>query len=133
MSTVEKLSPFDIANNINSKTGFLLNVQEAGYNAFVINKIFSNTQDSVFFANEMNCNWSLALEMQYAFYYHGLSKKKRFGKWNKNQDNMEEIALIQEAYDYSYHRAKEALPLLRPHLDAIRAQMDKGGRHGTKQ
>ena len=49
----EKLSPFEIAKNIN-KHDERLDVAETGYEAFVINHIYSNTADTVAFANEMN-------------------------------------------------------------------------------
>lgn len=127
----DKMTPFEIANNINLKTG-ILDAQEVGYVPFVVNKVFSNTEDSIFYANEMNQAWALDVDQQYAFYYHGLPKKKRFGKWHKNQDTMQDIELIQEAFGYSYHKAKEVLPLLRPHLDSIRAEMDKGGKGNGK-
>jgi len=129
----EKLSPFDIASNINNKTD-PLDVNEVGYDAFVINRVFSNTHDSILFANEMNAAWGLPKEMQYAFYYHGLPKKSRYGKWHKNQDDKAELAPIQEYFGYSRNKAKQVQSLLRPHLDSIRAELDKGGRHrnGTK-
>ena len=128
----EKLSPFDIANNINDK-GDLLDVAEVGFDSYVVNKIFSNTADSIFFANEMNSNWSLPRDMQYAFYYYGLPKKKRYGKWHKNQDDKDELAVIQEYYGYSLHKAKQVLSLLRPRLADMKQELEKGGRSTNGQ
>lgn len=124
----ERLSPFDIASNINEKKG-LLDVAEVGYEPFVVNRVFSNTQDSVLFANEMNAAWGLPKDMQYAFLYYGLPKKKRFGKWHKNQDDKDDLEPIQEYFGYSRHKAKMVLSLLRPHLDQIRSELQKGGRN----
>jgi len=128
----EKLSPFDIANNINEK-GDLLDVGEVGYDSYVVNKVLSNTHDSVLFANEMNSNWNLPRDMQYAFYYYGISKKKRFGKWHKNQDDKDELAIIKEYYGYSTHKAKEVLNLLRPCLAEMKQELEKGGRNPNGQ
>lgn len=129
----EKLSPFDIASNINNKSE-PLDVNEVGFDAFVINRVFSNTSDSVFFANEMNQCYNLPKEMQYAFYYYGLPKKNRYGKWHKNQDDKTQLEVIQEYFGYTRNKAKQVLSLLRPHLDDIQKELEKGGRHrnGTK-
>lgn len=124
----EKISPFDIAANINTKAD-LLDINEVGYDAFVLNRVFSNTKDSVFFANEMNQHYNLPKEMQYAFYYFGLSKRNRYGKWNKNQDDKSELELIQEYFGYSRVKAKQVQSILRPYLDDIRLELEKGGRH----
>lgn len=123
----EKLSPFDIASNINNKSS-PLDVKEVGFDAFVINRVFSNTSDSVFFANEMNQCYNLPKEMQYDFYYYGLPKKQRYGKWHKNQDDKVELEVIQEYFGYTRNKAKQVLALLRPHLDSIRKELEKGGR-----
>ena len=123
----KKLSPFDMASIINEKKSFTES-DVADYNSFMMNRIYSNTQDTVFFANEMNMAWQLPKELQFAFYYYGLPKKRRFGKWNKNQDDADSLELIQECFGYSRHKAKEVLPLLRPHLDSIRKELEKGGK-----
>lgn len=126
----EKLSPFEITDKINTKTWDDLNSLVEEYNPYIINKIFSNTSDSVLFANEMNRCWGLPKEMQLAFYAHGLPKKKRYGKWHKNQDDKQSLELIQEYFGYSRRKAKDVLTLLRPHLDDIAQELEKGGRRG---
>ena len=131
METVEKkkLGLFDITNNINLKTG-LLSLEEIkeSYSAFIINKAFSQTKDTIFYANEMNCNANIPIDMQYDFYYHLIPKKKRFGKWNKKDSDDEElINIIQEVYDYSYIKATEVLPILKQYEKELRKALDKGG------
>ncbi len=128
----ESMSPFEITSHINEKKG-VLDVEEIGYNAYVINKALSNTIDSALFANEMNRYWDIPTQQQFDFYYYGLPKKKRFGKWHKNQDDVESLNLIQEYYGYSRKRAKDVLSLLRPYLDDIRKELEKGGRNVAKQ
>lgn len=128
----EKMSPFDIASHINEKKG-VLDVEEVGYETYMINRVFSNTGDSVLFANELNIRWgNLTKQQQFDFYYYGLPKKKRFGKWYKNQDDKASLELIQDYYGYSRRKAKDVLELLRPHLDEIARELDKGGRNVKK-
>lgn len=128
----EKMSPFDIASHINEKKG-VLDVEEVGYETYMINRVFSNTGDSVLFANELNIRWgNLTKQQQFDFYYYGLPKKKRFGKWHKNQDDKASLELIQDYYGYSRRKAKDVLELLRPHLDEIARELDKGGRNVKK-
>lgn len=127
----EKLSPFEITSHINEKKG-VLDVEEVGYDAYVINRVLSNTADSVLFANEMNRYWNTPRQQQYDFYYHGLPKKKRFGKWHKNQDDKDSLELIQEYFGYSRRKAKDVLKLLQPHLTEIAQELEKGGRRGKK-
>ena len=126
----EKLSPFDIAKNIN-KHGERLDVSETGYEAFVINRIYSNTPDTVAFANEMNKCCNLPKQMQYDFYRFGLNKNpRRYGKWEKrDDDNLEELKVIMEVYGYSRAKAIEVYPMLKPHMTQLRAHVDKGGKH----
>jgi len=131
METLEKkkLGLFDITDNINSKTGLLsLEELKESYSPFIINKAFSQTKDTIFYANEMNCNANLPIDMQYDFYYHLIPKKKRYGKWNKKDKADEElINIIQEIYEYSYIKAQEVLPILKHYEAELRKSLDKGG------
>lgn len=128
----EKLSPFEITSHINEKKG-VLDVEEVGYDSYVINRVLSNTIDSVLFANEMNRHWGASKQQQFDFYYYGLPKKKRFGKWHKNQDDKESLELIEEYFGYSRRKAKDVLSLLRPHLTDIAQELEKGGRRGKSK
>ena len=127
----EKMSPFDIASHINEKKG-VLDVEEVGYDAYMINRVMSNTMDSVLFANEMNRCWGIDKQWQFDFYYRGLPKKSRYGKWHKNQDDKAELDIIQEKFGYSRRKAKDVLGLLRPHLAEIADELQKGGRNVKK-
>ena len=125
----EKMSPFDIASHINEKKG-VLDVDEVGYDTYVINRALSNVVDTVLFANEMNRCWGIPKQWQFDFYYHGIPKKKRYGKWHKNQDDKKSLEMIQEYYGCSLRKAKDMLDLLRPRLDELAKELEKGGRHG---
>lgn len=124
-----KKTPFETASTINDKTG-RIDIEECGYEPYVINKIFSNTKNSVLFANEMNSYGTVPKQWQFDFYYYGLDKTKRFGKWYKNQDDKEVLELLQSYLNCSLTKAKDVKDILMPHIDKIRAEMDKGGKNG---
>jgi hypothetical protein len=124
------ITVFDIVKNLNEKGEGPLSpeVVQAEYSPFIINRALSNVKSTLYFANEMNRNWQLDKHLQYAFYYYGITKKKRFGKWNKLQDDKETIAAIQEYFNYSYQRAKEAISLLtEDQINIIKKAIDRGG------
>jgi hypothetical protein len=122
------MTPFDIVKAINTKEDIDV-FSDEDYSPWVINKAFSNTRDTVFFANEMNRFLGIPKIAQYQFYFHGVSKKKRFGKWNKSQDDEATIKLVQEAFGYSYHRAKDTVPILSvEQLTKIKKELEKGGK-----
>lgn len=129
-TTSKKLSPFDIINNINDKKEKLaLTEINESYIPFIINKAFSQTKDTIFFANEVNCMFNLDKDIQYNFYYHLLPKKKRYGKWNKKDTSNDSfINTIQELYNYSYKKALEVLPILKDKEKGLTALLDTGGR-----
>lgn len=127
----DKESPFDMAKRINEKLGYV-DVSETGYEPYMINRILSNTADTILFANEMNHYWRLPKQWQFDFYYAALSKKKRYGKWHKNQDDVQALELIQEFFGYSRAKAKDVLELLRPMLPEIAIELNKGGRNVKK-
>ena len=105
------VSPWDIAKVINTKTG-PIEVDKDNYNIFLINKIFSNTQDSVFFANEANAfTKNIPEQIYFDFYYYGLSKASRYGKWHKQpkEDDPEVIEYVQNYFNYSKSKAIEAI------------------------
>ena len=124
----KKLTPFEIAKNINSH-GERLDTDEDGYEPFMMNRIFSNTPDSVAFANELNRYGTLPKQMQYDFYRYGLEKNpRRYGKWEKRDDNDHDLKIIMEAYGYSRQKAMEVYPVLRPRMTELHAHVEKGGR-----
>jgi hypothetical protein len=104
---------------------------EKGYVPYVVTRCLSNTKDTIFFANEVNYLNISDKIMQYHFYYHGIDKNpRRYGAWHKAEAETKAIALIREKYGYSYHKAKEVLPILINNLDEIKQALDKGGVNG---
>lgn len=94
---VSKKSPFDYVNDIAKKT-YPNSFED--YNAFLTNLSFSQRNDLVIFANEMNRYYELPEQCQFDFYYHSLPKKNLFAKWAKKV-NVENLDSIKEFYDVS--------------------------------
>lgn len=124
-----KLSPFDFIGSINDKSSYLITDEgsEKQYLPFIVNRGFSYFKDSVLFANEMNMYPATDKKMQYDFYYHGLSKRKRFSKWFKYEES-EEVSIIKEFYSVSTKRAEEMKDLIsNEDLEYMKARLSKGG------
>lgn len=121
-------NPFDIASNINKKLGHL-SVDKDSFSSFVLNKIYSNTPDSIYWANEANRFTIDDNQMLYDFYYSGLKKSNRYGKWHKQATDKEEEAILEimECYQYSREKALEVLPILIANIDEIKEANFKGG------
>lgn len=87
------MSPFDIIKVINEKSLTEDNKAEiyADYNAWIINHALSNMKDTLFFAAEMAQYPHVAKEIQFQFYYLGIPKGKRFGKWHKEDETEDEL------------------------------------------
>lgn len=122
---------FDIAKNINKKTGRLVFEDDPtiDFNQFMINKIFSKTKDTLFFANEVNKFTLQDKQMIYDFYYHVVSKSNsRYGAWDKpSKDDNEIIDLIKQTYGYSHEKAVDVLPILRNKRKELEEANFKGG------
>jgi len=105
---VKKISPFEYTNAIGMKA---YPSDLSGYNAFLTNLSFSQRNDTIFFANEMNKYHSLPDEAQFDFYYYALPKKKYFAKWAKAipEDSLEHVA---DYYNVSKKVAREYLRVL---------------------
>lgn len=123
---VEKPSPFSFSNNISDKK---YPTSLDGYNAYLMNLSFSQRQDTVLYANEMNKYHSLPEKAQFDFYYYGLPKKKYFAKWAKASKE----ANLGAVRDYYRCSDKEAISYIRvltePQLLAIVewSNQNKGG------
>ena len=121
-------TPFEIANHISSKESFEFEISE--YQPWLMNKIFSNTKDSLFFADEMNKYHHLDKKIQYEFYYQGLPKAKRFGKWTKMEENVD-IDFIMGEMKCNRQTAFSYVKLIKKlDIESIRMKQitDKGGK-----
>lgn len=123
---MSKQTPWDIAKIINSKSE-PIEANKENYNIFLINKIFSNTQDSVFFANEANAfTKNITEQMYFDWYYNGLSKKSRYGQWYKQPKEIDQeiIEYVQTYFNYNKAKAVEAIECFDEEtIDAIKADI----------
>jgi len=119
----------DILNSINKKTTFISEEEiNLDYTPFIINKGMSYFIDTIMFANEMNLHSETPKYAQYRFYYHALNKKSRFSKWHKKNE-LKDIDIIKEYYNYSDTKAEQALALLNDEqIEEIRNRLFKGGK-----
>ena len=119
------VNPFDFVKSINEKKQV---DNPAQYNPFIANLAFSQTMDTVLLANEMNVRHQLPPEAQYDFLYGSISKRRRWGKWYKGDENPH-LHMVMEFYGYSEQKALEALQLLtQENIRDIQIQMERGGR-----
>lgn len=117
----------DFLNSINQTKENLLQKDpklEKEYVPFVINKCFSYFPDTIFYANRMNALPHLDKGMQYDYLLNSISKRKRFSKWVKTEEN-KDIDTIKEVFGYSDKKAREVLDLLP--IDKIKEFTLKGG------
>jgi hypothetical protein len=97
------------------------------YPAYVVNRCLSYFNDTIFYANEMNCKPILDSKAQFDFYRLGVRKKKRYSYWLRKEKD-DKINLIKQAFSYSESKAREVLNIIGPKdLDNLKKSLDKGG------
>jgi hypothetical protein len=100
---------------------------EKDYLPFVTNRCLSYFPDTVFYANQMNLMPHLDKKMQYDYLREKLSRRSRFSKWTKQEENPD-IDAIKQYYGYSIQKAKQILPLLSDEQIAIiKSHLNTGG------
>lgn len=101
---------------------------EKSYVPFIVNKALSFHLDCVMRANEMNMRPELDKKLQNHYMLNTIRGYKRpFQKWYKRKTE-ENIVMLQEYYNYSSDKAKEALRVLSDdQLNEIRRILNKGG------
>ncbi len=118
----------DWLNSINhTKVNLLEENPDAKYPAYIINRCMSGHLDTVLFANEMNMNHHLPLDMQYSFFLNSVRKRKRFSPWLR-KDEIKDLDLVKRYYGYSNEKAKQALRILtNEQLNFIKSKLETGG------
>ena len=118
----------DWLNSINhTKVNLLEENPDAKYPAYIINRCMSGHLDTILFANEMNMNHHLPLDMQYSFYLNSVRKRKRFSPWLR-KDEIKDLDLVKRYYGYSNEKAKQALRILtKEQLNFIKSKLETGG------
>lgn len=86
---------------------------ERDYVPFVVNRAFSYFPDTIFLANTMNTNSFVDKKLQYDYLFHSVSKKKRFSKWHKPEEDAR-IEAVKTIFKCNLRQAKQALKILKP-------------------
>lgn len=100
---------------------------EKQYTPYVVNRGFTNFEDTILHANEMNQRHHLFHDAQFQYYRGALRKRKRFSKWPKAQKS-DDLDAIQHVYQCNRTVAKLYLKALSENdLKQIHNRMATGG------
>lgn len=125
------MNPFDWLNSITYDKKNLIAEDpklESQYNSFMVNRGLSYHHDTIMYANEMNRLYDTDKKMQYHFFLHGLSKKKRFAKWAKAESS-DDVDFLSKTFGYSKQKSKDVLKILTDQqVKELRAAYAVGGR-----
>lgn len=130
---MKDLTPFDFMNAASfSKDDLIRNSDipehtEKMYSAYVVNRGFTNFEDTILHANEMNMRHGLFAGAQFDYYKAVLRKRKRFSKWQKSDKDIN-LDAIQEVYQCNRTVAKQYLKVLnKEQLETIHDKINEGG------
>jgi len=129
MTKDTKIGLFDFLNSINNKNTNIMvsDEDEKSYSSFMVNRGLSYYPDTVLQANLMNMNYHLDNRLQYDFLRTSVSKKKRYSKWFKNNEDAC-LKIISEWYGCSMQKAKEYKNLLNEKdINTLSELIDHGG------
>lgn len=142
-TTQKSFNVFEFVNSINDKKNYpeIIEEHEKEYTPFIVNKSFSFFQDSIFFSNAMNQHaGNLDNQQQFEFYYHALSKRRRYSKWLRKQSaeaTEQQIVLVINKYSCSRRKAKELLAIFAGNEEKknnyIESLIREGYKGGNKQ
>jgi len=100
---------------------------EKQYNPYIVNRGFTNFEDTILHANEMNRCHHLFPAAQFDYYRSVLRKRKRFSKWPK-ADKDQKLDTIQQIYSCNRTVAKLlAKALTEKDMKCLYSKMEKGG------
>lgn len=121
---------FETIGLIHSKDHYPSEDEMKDYVPFMGNRALSQYQDLIFFAQAMNEKWGIPKEANFAFYYYGVDKKKRWASWAKKEESdAEKIKIIKELYNYSTIKCREIIPIIDSLelWDKMKQDLNKGG------
>jgi hypothetical protein len=123
----KRLSPFDWIKSINEKTEIDMS-QIDEYVPYIVNRGLAHFEDCVLWTNEANKLHQLDKELQYAFLFGVVNKRRRFSKWVKKETDVE-LQPIMEYYKVSEPRAMEISKLINTtQMEQIKERLSRGGR-----
>ena len=126
-------NPFDFMNAVSFTKEDLINnhetpeIIEKQYTPYVVNKGFTNFEDTILHANEMNMRHHLFHDAQFQYYRGALRKRKRFSKWPKADKDVD-LDAIQQVYSCNRTVAKMYKKALNDNqLIRVRMKLEEGG------
>ena len=126
-------NPFDFMNAVSfSKEDLIRNndnpaLIEKQYTPYMVNRGFTNFEDTILHANEMNMRAHLFPRAQFDYYLGALRKRKRFSKWPKAEKSAD-LDAIQHVYNCNRTIAKMYLKALsKEDLEHVHSKMITGG------
>ena len=133
------MSPFYIAKSILQTKEDLYTTDELfnkEYAPFMVNRILSNSDRTVLFAECMDKYSGLDKKIQYDFYLKGIPQNRAFQKmWSKKESstlNTDHVEYICSRMNVSTKRGTEIYKLLGP--EAVQAELDKhGGKNNNER
>lgn len=108
---MSNVKPTDYLISFNKKEYIFDN--EDDYIPYLVNRWLSLHRDILFQVNEINMNSHLPKQMQYDYFFYGITKRNRYVpfKWSKRQ-NDDLTLYVMRKYKYSAEKAKLALRAL---------------------
>ena len=100
---------------------------EKNYKPFLTNRSLSYHPDAIFIANEMNMNSELPSIMQFDALINSLSKRKRYSKWAKPEEDAD-LEMVMVYFRCNRRCAQEYMRILTDEdIAMIREKNNKGG------
>jgi hypothetical protein len=129
----KEYNPFDFMSAVSfTKEKLIANSEnpemtEKEYPPYMVNRGFSNFEDTILHANEMNMRHHLFHSAQFDYYHGALRKRKRFSKWPK-ADKSTDLDAIQQVYGCNRTVAKLYLKALsKEDMKSIHSKLTIGG------
>lgn len=123
------MTPFEFIEAVSYSKQDLIREPEAekDYKPFLTNRSLSYHPDGVFEANEMNMLSDLPSVMQFDFFINSLSKRKRYAKWVKPEEDAD-LEMVMEYFLCNRQRAQEYMLILSDEdIAVIREKTSRGG------
>jgi hypothetical protein len=124
----KKFDVFTFVGDISKGKKYLFSEETADkYDAYIVNKAFSLTADTILYANDMNLHYNLPKLLQHDYLINSIRPRSRYEKWPKAEKSSD-IDAIKEYYKYSDAKARSALSILsKGQLAIIKEKLEKGG------
>ena len=125
------LKIFDYLNAITYKKNNIMEDNlfvEKGYDPYKINKFLSEHYNCIVHVNEMNYRPFADNKLQFDYLINTIRKNfRKAEKWLR-PENLDDIACVQEFFNYSKGKARVAMEILTDQdLDMIKYKLRKGG------